>query len=194
VEVAVNQFKRYLLLPVILSLLLSSLIVACSQPESVPAPPAPEPIQPVPAPAPSTETSPPSQSTPAPELPPVSRPDIKILAPFSDVTISANDITISVRVTNFNLVDKKDQANEKTEGHIHYFMDVDVPTTPGKPAFTAEGTYANATATSYTWSNVKPGEHVFSVELVNNDHTPLNPPRISEVRVITKDALPATLP
>jgi hypothetical protein len=32
------------------------------------------------------------------------------------------------------------------------------------------------TATSYTWENVGPGTHLFAVELVNNDHTPLTPP------------------
>jgi len=86
-----------------------------------------------------------------------------------------------VAVSNFNLVDKLGQPNVAGEGHIHYFMDVTAPTTPGQPAVTTPGTYVATTATSYTWKNVGGGPHTFAAELVNNNHTPLVPPVVATV-------------
>ena len=63
-------------------------------------------------------------------------------------------------------------------------MDVVAPTEQGKPAVTAAGTYAPTPATSHTWNNVGIGTHTFSVELVNNDHTPLDPPVVAKVVVV----------
>jgi hypothetical protein len=62
-------------------------------------------------------------------------------------------------------------------------MDVDAPTTPGQPAVTAPGTYAATIATTYVWHNVAPGTHTFSVELANNDHTPLATPVVAKITV-----------
>jgi outer membrane protein assembly factor BamB len=111
-------------------------------------------------------------------------PTVKILLPQNRSTLPPGNVTISVQVANFNLADKLGQANVSGEGHIHYFMDVVAPTEPGKPAVTAAGTYAATSATSYTWMNVAPGTHTFSVELVNNDHTPLRPPVVVKVVVV----------
>ncbi|HTY81255.1 MAG TPA: cupredoxin domain-containing protein [Dehalococcoidales bacterium] len=94
------------------------------------------------------------------------------------------NVTVSVQVSNFNLIDKLGQANVPGQGHLHYFMDVDAPTTPGQPAITTPGTYAATAATSYTWTNVGGGSHKFSVELINNDHTPLVPPVVATVTVL----------
>jgi plastocyanin len=91
---------------------------------------------------------------------------------------------VTVSVTNFDLQAKYGQANAPGQGHIHYFMDVTPPTAAGKAAVTDAGTWTNTTATSYTWHNVGGGAHTFSVELVNNDHTPLAPPVTATVNVL----------
>jgi plastocyanin len=119
-------------------------------------------------------------------------PTLKIVTPAEGAMISGGNVTISVSVTNFNLVNKLGQPNVAGEGHLHYFMDVTPPTAPGVPAITAVGTYVPTTATSYTWTNVTPGMHMFSVELVNNDHTPLVPPVVAFVNVTTMAATGAT--
>lgn len=106
-------------------------------------------------------------------------PSITILEPKDDATVSAGNVTVSVDVKNLDIVDKQGQKSVAGEGHIHYYMDVPVPTTPGKPAITAGGTYVHTIDTSYTWQNVSAGMHNFSVQLVNNDHTPLDPPVLS---------------
>ena len=89
--------------------------------------------------------------------------------------IPSGNLTIAVNVTNFTLVNMLGAKNVPGEGHLHYYMDVPVPTTPGKPAITAVGTFTPTYNTSWTWPNVAPGKHNFSVQLANNDHTPVIP-------------------
>ena len=110
-------------------------------------------------------------------------PTIAITSPTSPVPVPGN-VTVTVQVTNFDLEEKQGQANVAGQGHIHYFMDITPPTTPGQPAIPANGSWAHTAATSYTFNNVPSGQHTFSVELVNNDHTPLNPPVVTSVDVL----------
>ncbi len=119
-------------------------------------------------------------------------PSIQITSPVDGATVPAGDVTVTVHVDDLTLVNKLGEANVNGEGHIHYFMDVPVPTTPGKPALTSVGTYYPTANTSYTWANVMPGMHNFSVELVNNDHTPLEPAKYAMVNVTVAEASAAT--
>jgi outer membrane protein assembly factor BamB len=112
-------------------------------------------------------------------------PAIKFVEPTNNDRLPAGNISVQVEVTNFKVVDKLGQANVAGEGHIHYFLDVTPPTTQGQPAVTASGTYAATASTNYTWHNVPAGTHTLSVELVNNDHTPLNPPVVQTITVTT---------
>ena len=120
-------------------------------------------------------------TTPAPTATPA--PSLVITSPGGGIVPQIGDVTVSVQVSNFILVEKLGQANVAGQGHVHYFVDVDAPTTPGQQAVTAAGTYAATTATSYTWHNIGGGPHKFSVELVNNDHTPLTPPVVATTTV-----------
>jgi plastocyanin len=98
-------------------------------------------------------------------------------------------VTISVQVSNFGLVAKQGQTNVTGEGHLHYFLDSVPPTFAGQVAVTQAGSFVVSTNTTHTWQGVAPGVHLFSVELVNNDHTPLNPPL---VMLTTLTVLPET--
>jgi photosystem II stability/assembly factor-like uncharacterized protein len=124
-------------------------------------------------------------------LPEIGPPKVVITEPKDGADMPTGDITVSVQVANFNLVDKLGQTNVPREGHIHYFLDVEVPTVAGKPATTTPGTFVATPETSCTWKNVGPGAHILSVELVNNDHTPLEPPVVASVMVNVKAAAPA---
>jgi len=116
-------------------------------------------------------------------VPEIGPANIVIASPRDGSSIPAGPITVTVQATNFILVDKLGQPNADRQGHVHYFLDVDAPTTPGQPAVTGPGTYAATAATSYTWPNVAAGSHRLSVELVNNDHTPLSPPVVQSVTI-----------
>ena len=117
-------------------------------------------------------------------------PQINITEPKDGSEMAAGNVTVSVEVMNFNLVDKLGKANVAGEGHIHWFMDAKTPTAPGKNAKAKRGRNAPSSAAldkSYTWTKVAAGMHNFSVELVNNDHTPLSSPVVAEVNVAAKD-------
>jgi hypothetical protein len=102
----------------------------------------------------------------------------------NESTIDAGDIEVGVDVGDFKIVDKLGEAPVLGEGHVHYYLDAGiVPTAPGKPAVTQENTYHAEATTSYTWQGVRPGIHTFVVQLVNNDHTPLEPPVTDQVVV-----------
>jgi outer membrane protein assembly factor BamB len=115
-------------------------------------------------------------------------PIVKIAAPLNRATIPPGNITVTVQVSNLNLVNKLGQANVAGEGHIMYYSDVVPPTDAGKPATTAAGTFAAAADTTYTWTNVAAGTHTFWVQLVNNDNTPLTPPAFAKAVVVVSTA------
>jgi hypothetical protein len=111
-------------------------------------------------------------------------PQVRIICPGDVEIVGPDNFTVTIAVENFHLVDELGKANVQGEGHIHYFLDVEAPTTPGVPAITTTGRYVPTTDTSYTWLEVPGGFHIVAVELVNNDHTPLVPPVTDTITVL----------
>ena len=105
---------------------------------------------------------------------PTQKPVLVITAPQPGVP--AGNITISVDVNNFALLDQTAGPNTIGQGHILYYLDASVPTYYAHSAFSKAGTYAIGFEKSFTWSNVSPGRHTFAAQLVNNDNTPLPAP------------------
>jgi hypothetical protein len=101
-------------------------------------------------------------------------PSILIMSPESGFVSNTGEVTITVKVLSFVLAEKVGQPNGAGEGHIIYYLDVDVPKTQGEQATTVPGTYAATSATSYTWRGLKAGHHMLRVQLVNNNNTPLS--------------------
>jgi hypothetical protein len=99
-----------------------------------------------------------------------------IVQPKEGSVLSINDVNVSVRAQNFLLNKGSSKENMTGQGSINYFIDVPVPTTIGKLAVSAAGTYVHSQNASYTWKNVSAGTHNFSIELVDGNNTPLNPP------------------
>jgi hypothetical protein len=139
------------------------------------------------------EESPEGDATAADETPGAGggegdRPSVEIASPDDGETISGSSVTIEVDPSDFEVVDKLGEPAAEGEGHVHFYRDVDeVPTTPGQPAVSDEGTYHATATTEHTWENVEPGTHTFAVQLVNNDHTPLEPPVVMEITVEVTD-------
>ncbi len=105
-------------------------------------------------------------------------PTIAISSPQNGEAVPAGNVTVTVRVTNFSIVDKQGQASVAGQGHVHFYMDVNpLPSTPGQPAIppNAGAVWAHVAGTTYTFTNVTAGQHTFSVQLANNDHTPVIP-------------------
>jgi hypothetical protein len=125
------------------------------------------------------------EQPPQAEESPADGATVQITEPAKGSTVEAGDVKVTVDPQNFNIVDKLGQDPVAGEGHVHFYFDVEeIPTTPGQPAVTADAsTYHAAATTTYTWPDVEAGEHTFGVQLVNNNHTPLEPPVTAEVTV-----------
>jgi hypothetical protein len=109
--------------------------------------------------------------------PSAAEPAVKIL---EQDPVPAGAVTISVDVRNFDLsgTDGKEGA-----GQIIYYMDASVPTYYSHSAIGLAGAYAVSSQTSHTWEGVTPGEHTFSVQLVDRDSTPLPAPVTDSVTI-----------
>ncbi|MDI6867814.1 cupredoxin domain-containing protein [Methanoculleus sp.] len=116
-----------------------------------------------------------SSQTPAAAGNQMGDPNVTITSPEANASIAVGNVTVEVNVTNFTLVEPTGQPNAPGEGHLHYYLDAPVPTNESEPAIPPVGGYVISTNLSHTWENVTPGEHNLSVQLVNNDHTPLIP-------------------
>ena len=121
---------------------------------------------------------------PEPVYPQDSR--VLIINPAMDSTLDSGDISVKAFVEQFDIVDKTSQQNSAGEGHLVFYMDVTPPMKQGESTLSAEGTYAVSTETSYTWKSVGTGKHVFWVQLVNNDNTPIVPQAAVRINVTVK--------
>lgn len=133
-----------------------------------------------------TNETPTLEGTPgADESPAATEAAVSITEPAEGSTVEAGGVNVTAEPEGFEVVNKLGQAPVDGEGHIHYYIDVEeIPTTPGQPAVTTDASsYHAAATTTHTWPNVEAGEHTLAVQLVNNDHTPLEPPVTAEVTV-----------
>jgi hypothetical protein len=106
----------------------------------------------------------------------IPQPSLKILIPGDNPRVGLNgigDCPVAVEVANFKLADKPGEANIPGEGHLHYFLDTE---------HQEIGAFIDSIDTIHFWQQVGDGRHVFRVELVNNDHSPLNPPVTATAR------------
>ncbi|NLN77275.1 MAG: hypothetical protein GX139_13370, partial [Armatimonadetes bacterium] len=130
--------------------------------------------------------------TPDENVTPVAEASVNITAPEEGADVAAGNVTVSVDVTNFTLVEPTGQENAPGEGHLHYYLDALIPTDENEPAIPETGGYIISTNTSYTWEDVPPGEHNFSVQLVNKDHTPIIPLAADMVNVTVSEEVAPT--
>jgi hypothetical protein len=92
------------------------------------------------------------------------RPQLEILEPPAGSSLANSDIMVIISATN-------------ASGYqLIYYRDAEPPLAPGQPAVTEPGTYAVSGETSYLWRGVPAGNHIFAVQVVNSDLTPLEPP------------------
>lgn len=115
-------------------------------------------------------------------------PELVVSAPAEGAAITGTGVAITFQVSGLNLVPsgvplaeagKRPDANRPGEGHLHFMLDL-------LPIVVWER------AEPYTFNNIAPGEHQLMVELVNNDHSPLSPPVVKQIRFRTAVMMPET--
>jgi hypothetical protein len=192
------------LIPGFAVVLIVLLLAGCAaKPTPSPSPsPSPTPT-PTATSTPSATTTPTATATPTPTTSPSPTPttpaivpEVYFLTPLYNVTILPGDVTVKIKVNNFNLVNKIGQPNVRGEGHVIYYMD-EVPSgVSGIPPTSTPGNSYETADTTYTWKNVPVGSHTFSVQLVNDDGTPLVPPRLNTepVPVVAPTPSPSETP
>jgi hypothetical protein len=104
---------------------------------------------------------------------------ITVLAPVNGSAITPGATTISVQLSSVRWRDGRSSQGL----HLHYYLDVDPPTAPDRPAVTRLGTWASSDLTFHVWNVVGAGTHKLSVELVRGDDTPLVPAVTASVLV-----------
>lgn len=114
--------------------------------------------------------------------PPKGDPNITVMTPQDGSQIPPGNIIISVGVNNF-IISSSDMGviNRKGEGHLIYYIDEEPPIDIGIPAITR--TSVVSTNHTYIWKQIDAGKHTFSVQLVNNDDTPLDFPVIMTISI-----------
>jgi hypothetical protein len=108
---------------------------------------------------------------------------VLILDPPANAHLSGGQVTVRSYVSYLKLVDAIGQPAVPGEGHLVYYMDVTPPVVRGESALTGTGTYFATTDKVHVWTNVPPGDHIFWVQLVSNNNTPLEPPAAVRVPV-----------
>jgi hypothetical protein len=115
-------------------------------------------------------------------------PVLSVATPADGAIISDSSFTVTFHVANFQIVQstvplaeagKHPEVNRPGEGHLHFILDL-------QPLVTW---YQD---TPYTFTNVPPGEHQLMVEVVENDHSSLNPRVMQMIRITETPLMPAT--
>jgi hypothetical protein len=108
-------------------------------------------------------------------------PGLSVRAPAADSTSIGSDVTVEFQVTDFAIVPstiplaeagQHPEVNRAGEGHLHLTLDLGQVVVWDR-------------AEPYVFTAVPTGEHVLMVELAENDHAPLTPPVMQEVRFRT---------
>ncbi|MCR4324082.1 MAG: hypothetical protein NUV69_00135 [Candidatus Curtissbacteria bacterium] len=101
-------------------------------------------------------------------------PVLKVVTPADSQTIYGNRIPVLISTENFEIVDYQQNATVKRgQGHIHLWLDDQNPTKESAVKLTSD---------SFTYSDVPYGDHTLRAELVNNNHTSLNPPEVVTIK------------
>lgn len=117
-------------------------------------------------------------------------PQLAVLAPTSGAIIAGNSVTVQVNVSEFELVHahvpldeagQHPEANEPGKGMVHLKLDL-------QPLVILDQ------GSSYTFTNVPPGQHQLEVELASNDHSLLSPPVLQVISFATVAEMPVGLP
>jgi len=106
---------------------------------------------------------------------PKANPDLKIVSPKDNKLIKNLTVTVQLQADNFNIV-PVGQPVKEGEGHFHVWLDSDKRVT---------------TNNIISFENVVSGQHSITAELVNSDHSSLNPRIIKTITIdVESDYVP----
>ncbi len=105
-------------------------------------------------------------------------PSLTVLEPQNGAQVDGDTVTIRFEVSGVTLVPssvplaeagRHPEVNRPGEGHLHFMLDLQPLVLHFDPS-------------PQVFSNLPPGDHDLAVELVQNDHSPLSPPVLQQIR------------
>jgi hypothetical protein len=119
-------------------------------------------------------------------------PELAITAPTNGAVIQGTTVKVDFKTSGFTVLasqvpldqyGKQPDANQPDQGHLHITLDLWPLVVWEKPE-------------AYTFTNVPPGEHQLTVEVVNNDHSAREPAitQVVRFRTVGPAPVPATMP
>jgi hypothetical protein len=117
-------------------------------------------------------------------------PQLSVVTPADGETILGTSVAVQVDIKDFKLIKstvpaseagKRPDANRPGEGMVHLKLDL-------FPLVVLDQ------GTTYTFTNIPPGEHQLEIELANNDHSLLSPSVVQVIRfkTVAVQAMPVT--
>jgi hypothetical protein len=110
---------------------------------------------------------------------------VQILSPEDGATVEGGELTIELAVTGGRIVPAGDTTSGT--GHHHLFLDADltpasqpVPSVPGSIVHMGDG------SSTYTFTDVAPGEHRVIAVVADGVHVPLQPWVVDTITVVMK--------
>lgn len=95
-------------------------------------------------------------------------PALTVTAPQEGSTVTGDVVTVKVDVKNYDVVDFKSNPTPKAgQGHVHIWLDTD--------ANDPKIAYKLVDGNSTVFDKVPAGDHILTVQLVGNDHKPVEP-------------------
>lgn len=114
-------------------------------------------------------------------------PTVDILSPTDGTVVMTRDVTVRAAVDAWLIADRIGEERRPGEGHLIYYLDIEqIPVDPDQPALVDDGSSVAVADRSHTWTDLEPGRHVFTVQLVYSDNTPLDPPVFSSAIVTVR--------
>lgn len=102
---------------------------------------------------------------------------LTISSPIKGQVVTSDTVTVNLATPGFKLVDYRTNTKPAyATGHIHLWLDQQSLT---------KASAIKIIAPTYTFQNVKPGNHILVAELVANDHSSLNPKIIAVTNFVT---------
>ena len=114
--------------------------------------------------------------------------ELLVRSPMQGETVIGNTMTVFFETPGITIVPspikveeagKHPEANKPGEGHLHFMLDL-------QPL----GVWGSSDP--YTFENMPPGDHVLTIEIVQNDHASFTPPLVQQIRFTSVEAPAAT--
>ncbi|MFY0544344.1 stalk domain-containing protein [Brevibacillus sp. H7] len=127
------------------------------------------------------------QATRTVSLQSASKPGFAVISLSQGAVLHGDKVTVGVAVFNHDLADFTTHKEKKDgQGHVHLWLDTD-PTDP-------KVAYKLIKGEPVVFDNVKPGSHTLTVQLVGNDHKPVQPEVKQVIAFTTMDSHDAAVP